>query len=176
MSLCKPHSMSLTFARSTSAIRFYTLRDIDRHPFVDLLSSEQRETIKVVGHVLPFRVNSYVVDELIEWSRVPDDPIFRLTFPQAAMLPSEARARMARALSRGDTSQIRAVADGIRRQLNRIHPGNSHTTFRRSTGRSCRAFSTSTPRHAWCFPRQARPAMRSARSAFAGRNSWECAT
>ena len=47
---------------------------------------------QVVGHVLPFRVNSYVVDELIDWSRVPDDPIFRLTFPQAEMLSAEMRA------------------------------------------------------------------------------------
>ena len=42
--------------------------------------------MRAVASVLPFRVNNYVVNELIDWSRVPDDPIFRLTFPQPEML------------------------------------------------------------------------------------------
>lgn len=34
----------------------------------------------VVSQVLPFKVSSYVVDELIDWGgRAPDDPIYRLT-------------------------------------------------------------------------------------------------
>jgi L-lysine 2,3-aminomutase len=36
--------------------------------------------------VLPFRVNDYVLDELIDWRDIPADPIFQLTFPQAEML------------------------------------------------------------------------------------------
>lgn len=41
----------------------------------------------VVSEVLPFRANQYVLDELIDWSRVPDDPIYRLVFPHRDMLP-----------------------------------------------------------------------------------------
>lgn len=102
-------------------IRFYTLRDIDRAPLADLLSPAQRETTKVVGHVLPFRVNNYVVDELIDWSAAPDDPIYRLTFPQAEMLASPDRARVASALARGDSGALRAVVEDVRRGLN-PHP------------------------------------------------------
>ena len=37
------------------------------------------------GTVLPMRANTYVVNELIDWSKVPDDPIFQLVFPQPGM-------------------------------------------------------------------------------------------
>ena len=50
------------------------------------LSSEQRAVLEALCAVLPFRVNSYVVEELIDWSNIPDDPIFQLTFPQPGML------------------------------------------------------------------------------------------
>lgn len=32
--------------------------------------------------VLPMRANNYVVEELIDWSNIPEDPIFQLVFPQ----------------------------------------------------------------------------------------------
>jgi hypothetical protein len=38
---------------------------------------------RVVSAVLPFKVSSYVVDELIDWDKAPDDPIYRLTFRTA---------------------------------------------------------------------------------------------
>jgi KamA family protein len=58
------------------------------------LSNEQRETIAVHSAVLPFRTNSYVLDELIDWSAVPDDPMYQLVFPQPGML-SRAHERQA---------------------------------------------------------------------------------
>ena len=36
--------------------------------------------------VLPMRTNNYVVTQLIDWSAVPDDPMFQLTFPQPGKL------------------------------------------------------------------------------------------
>jgi len=39
--------------------------------------------------VYPFRVNSHVAENLIDWSNIPDDPMFRLTFPQAGMLSAD---------------------------------------------------------------------------------------
>jgi KamA family protein len=75
----------------------------------------------VVGHVLPFRANSYIVEELIDWADVPDDPIFRLTFPQAGMVSARDHARMAAALETGVPGDARRAADQIRRRLN-PHP------------------------------------------------------
>jgi KamA family protein len=53
------------------------------------LPEEYLHDLRVVSSVLPAKVNQYVVDELIDWSAVPDDPIFRLTFPHRDMLPPD---------------------------------------------------------------------------------------
>jgi KamA family protein len=109
-----------------SSYRPYSVRDIDRSPLSDRLSAAQRRVVKVVGHVLPFRANNYVLDELIDWEQIPDDPIFQLTFPQEDMLAPETWARMARAVDEGSASEIRRVADGIRCELN-PHPDGQQT-------------------------------------------------
>src|SRR5262249_16356489 len=68
--------------------RAYTAKHLDALVQRAGLSDTERLAIRAVGMVLPFRTNTYVVDELIDWDAAPDDPIFRLVFPQAAMLPA----------------------------------------------------------------------------------------
>jgi KamA family protein len=58
------------------------------------LSSDYRRVLRALNAVFPFRVNRYVVDELIDWSQVPDDPIYQLTFPQPSMLSAQDLARV----------------------------------------------------------------------------------
>lgn len=53
------------------------------------LPAEYRKILKAVSMVLPFRANNYIVDELIDWNNIPEDPIFQLTFPQPEMLKKE---------------------------------------------------------------------------------------
>ncbi|MBS7326311.1 MAG: lysine 2,3-aminomutase [Thiopseudomonas sp.] len=78
--------------------------------------------MRVVANVLPFRVNQYVIDELIDWNNIPQDPIFQLTFPQRGMLAPEDYERMAEALKRdAERSEIQAIANDIREKLN-PHP------------------------------------------------------
>ena len=69
-------------------------RSLGRHQLTDIatrfrLPKEVTETIRLISQVLPFRVNEYVLSNLIDWDRMPDDPIFRLVFPQHGMLPDE---------------------------------------------------------------------------------------
>lgn len=66
--------------------KVYTQRDLDRIAPLAALPDDIRFAMQVVSTVLPFRVNQYVIDELIDWNKVPDDPIFQLTFPQRDML------------------------------------------------------------------------------------------
>ena len=66
--------------------RVFTPKDLDRIPQLARLSESQRLAMKAVASVLPFRVNEYVLDELIDWNDIPNDPIFQLTFPQQGML------------------------------------------------------------------------------------------
>src|SRR5690554_7509691 len=78
--------------------------------------------MKVVASVLPFRVNEYVINELINWDKVPNDPIYQLVFPQKGMLKDEHYEQMAQLHSEGaDKKDIQAAAKVIRHELN-PHP------------------------------------------------------
>lgn len=107
-------------------LRFYTLRDIDRPPLAQRLTPAQRDAIRVVGQVFPFRTNNYVVDELIDWDTVPGDPIFKLTFPQSGMLAPEDRMRLSSALGLEDRALAQRAVGEIRRALN-PHPSGQLT-------------------------------------------------
>ncbi|MFD9096947.1 KamA family radical SAM protein [Streptomyces collinus] len=75
--------------------------------------------LRVVSSVLPFKVNQYVVDELIDWSAAPDDPIFRLTFPHRDMLPPDVFDSMsALHLTAASPDVIRKAAREIHGRLN----------------------------------------------------------
>ncbi|MEJ2317443.1 MAG: lysine 2,3-aminomutase [Gammaproteobacteria bacterium] len=102
--------------------KVYTQRDLDRIAELAHLSEERRFEMRVVSSVLPFRVNAYVIEELIDWSKVPADPIFQLTFPQRDMLTPEMYDRMADAWRNGlDRKAIQALATEMRAELN-PHP------------------------------------------------------
>jgi KamA family protein len=103
--------------------RALTPRDLDELALRRLrLPAEQRLELRAVASVLPFRTNSYVVDELIDWSAAPDDPIFRLTFPQPDMLAAPDLATMVDLLRRDATrAEIQRAAHEIRMRLN-PHP------------------------------------------------------
>lgn len=66
--------------------RPYTLHNYKELPQISNLSPQDIEAIEVVGRVLPFKANSYVVEQLIDWNNIPNDPIFTLTFPRKEML------------------------------------------------------------------------------------------
>ena len=87
------------------------------------LSEAQRFDIEVVSHVFPFKTNNYVVEELIDWDNIPDDPMFVLTFPQRGMLRDEDFETMAKALRQrpDDSAHLLDVANRIREKLN-PHP------------------------------------------------------
>ena len=104
--------------------RAYTQRHLAELPELASLAAAQRFEIEVVANVLPFRVNRYVAEQLIDWSRVPDDPLFRLVFPQREMLDPEDFAAMADLLrKRSSAVEISALANRIRAGLN-PHPAD----------------------------------------------------
>ena len=104
--------------------KVYTQRDLDRIEPLVRLSDEQRFEMKVVSTVLPFRVNQYVIDELIDWRNIPADPIFQLTFPQRGMLKPEHFDRVATLIRDGaDKVELDAAVNEIRLELN-PHPAD----------------------------------------------------
>lgn len=73
----------------------------------------------MVGSVLPFKTNNYVVENLIDWKKVPDDPIFTLTFPRKNMLREHHYIIIKNVISNGASkSEIKEAANKIRLELN----------------------------------------------------------
>jgi KamA family protein len=117
-----PSRLSPEAGFQSRQFRVFTQRDLERIPQLRRLSPETRFEMRVVSSVLPFRVNAYVTEELIDWSRAPDDPIYQLTFPQRGMLEPGMYERMADALRRDlPQDRLRALADELRTELN-PHP------------------------------------------------------
>lgn len=102
--------------------RVFNENRLDAIPQIQSMSPERRFEMKVIASVLPFRVNEYVINELIDWSNIPNDPIFQLTFPQRGMLLDEDFDAMAE-LHRRDAPrpEIQALAREIQARLN-PHP------------------------------------------------------
>lgn len=108
-------------------MKFYGLKDLDTIPQLKVLSKEERFATKVVSNVLPFRTNNYVVERLINWDNVPDDPMFQLTFMQKDMLSQDQFDRMASVLKKDcSAEEIKKTAEEIRHELN-PHPSAQMT-------------------------------------------------
>lgn len=90
------------------------------------MSEEDREAIRVVGQVLPFKSNNYVVEELIDWSNVPNDPIFTLTFPRKEMLSKKHYSAVKRLLDENDEAGLKKKVFDIRMKLNPNPAGQEH--------------------------------------------------
>ncbi len=103
-------------------LKFYDIRHIDQLPQLQSLSATERFAMKVVANVLPFRTNNYVIEELIDWSKVPHDPMYQLTFMQKEMLQPIHYEQMANVLRKTTSrAEIQQCANNIRLQLN-PHP------------------------------------------------------
>lgn len=118
-----PTTLPLVRARPAAGLyRAYTRKDLDRIPQLRSLSQLERAAMRAVAWVLPFRVNAYVIEQLIDWSRVPDDPIFQLTFPQPGMLrPGDFRRMFGLVRSGAPARELESAAREIRATLN-PHP------------------------------------------------------
>jgi KamA family protein len=100
----------------------YTINNFKTIPQISKLTDEQIHAIEIVGTVLPFKTNNYVIDNLIDWSNIPEDPMFVLTFPQKGMLIPEHYNRIESLVNSGASKdEIKKAVDAIRLQLN-PHP------------------------------------------------------
>ena len=104
------------------SLKSYTLANFRDLPQIQKLSEQTQFEMEVVGNVLPFKANNYVVEQLIDWDNIPNDPMYVLTFPQRGMLRPEHFAKMETTLKNSsDKKEIAEVANEIRLQLN-PHP------------------------------------------------------
>jgi len=100
----------------------YTLRNIREISQLGDFSQEALLQMEVVGSVLPFKTNNYIVDELIDWKNYREDPIFCLNFPQKEMLNPEHFDAVAKYIQAGaDRAKVSRAANLVRFELN-PHP------------------------------------------------------
>jgi KamA family protein len=110
---------AITSGAPDSRYKSYSLYNLDQLAQIQRFSPEQKFAIQVVAQVLPFKTNNYVVEELIDWDNIPQDPIFILNFPQREMLKPQHFEEMAWLVQRGASKRdIQSLANRIRFDLN----------------------------------------------------------
>ncbi len=133
----------------------YNQRQMGKIKQLQQLSASQRFEMGVVAHVLPFRVNNYVLDELIDWAAVPDDPMFRLVFPQKAMLKPEQFAQIAD-LIRSDaaSAELKQTIGAVRAAMNPHPAGQMQLNVPRMEGDTLRGLQHKYDQTVLFFPSQ----------------------
>jgi len=111
---------------ASSRFEVFTVRNIESIPQWSKLDAGLRHGIRIAAQVFPFRVNRYVLDSLIDWQNVPDDPLFRLVFPMPEMLHPEDFRAVEDAFARGDRRELARVVGRIRQKMN-PHPAGQMT-------------------------------------------------
>ncbi|MFC4536828.1 KamA family radical SAM protein [Sphaerisporangium dianthi] len=146
--------MTLT-QTGTRGFRAYTAKHLDDLLRRAHLDAETRLRVRAVAAVLPFRTNPYVVDELIDWSDIPDDPIYRLVFPQEDMLPAGDVSRIA-GLLRADAprEELQAAVRAVRVRLNPHPAGQMDLNMPKIGGEPAPGMQHKYPETVLFFPKQ----------------------
>ena len=111
-----------TYLENQTKYKAFSINNINEIPQLQKLSEQELFEIEVVSQVLPFKSNSYVINELIDWDNIPNDPLYILTIPQKDMLIPKHFDEIAKLLKSGaDKKTITKAANSIRMQLN-PHP------------------------------------------------------
>lgn len=107
--------------------RAYGLGNYRNIPQISRLSRDELQAIEVVGRVLPFKTNNYVVEELVDWERVATDPIFTLNFPRCDMLVRKHYSAINKLLEKqADSGELMAAINAVRLELNPNPAGQEH--------------------------------------------------
>lgn len=105
----------------------FNFRRFRKTPYFGQLDAHFQKSLEVVSKVLPFRVNEYVLKNLIDWDNVPADPIFQLVFPQKGMLHPDDYSLIETLLRKGASeSQVATAVHQIHLRLN-PHPAGQST-------------------------------------------------
>jgi len=141
----------------TARYKGFNYQRFKKTPYFEKLDPHFQHGLEVVSGVLPFRVNEYVLENLIDWDNVPADPIFQLTFPQKGML-SDSDYSLLNNLIRKDAPQEKIVEaiHQIHLRLNPHPAGQATHNFPKLNGRELDGVQHKYTETVLFFPRQAR--------------------
>ncbi len=111
----------------------YTSNNFHKIKYMQNLSPGRLRKMEAVAKVLPFRTNNYIVDNLINWDNIPDDPIFQLTFPQPEMLNDTDLQRILE-LMQEDQSRLNEEVRRIQMEMNPQPAGQLELNIPRAEG------------------------------------------
>ena len=114
-------SAQISLERASAAPRYRALglEEALARPELARLGPEQKAEMRLVARVLPFRVSEHALEALIDWQRIPQDPLFRLLFPRRELLPpAEFEALAALERSGADERRMAAHVTALRARLN----------------------------------------------------------
>ena len=135
--------------------RAYSAKHLDDLVARAGLDPAERLAVRAVATVLPFRTNEYVVESLIDWAAAPDDPIYRLVFPQADMLSAADIGPIADLLARdAPQREIQAAAHAVRLRLNPHPAGQLALNIPQVTDEPLPGVQHKYPETVLVFPRQ----------------------
>jgi hypothetical protein len=165
----------LQAVETTERYRAVGARQVLQDERFQALSAEVRRGVEVLSHVLPFRTNQYVVDELVDWERSRTIRSSSSPFPSAGCSSDVDYGRMGELLGGGAAPDVvdAAVRDPDRPESASGGSEDSQRAASSAAGPS-RGCSTSTARRSSSSRRRARPATPTAPTASAGRSSSAC--
>ncbi|WP_190236204.1 KamA family radical SAM protein [Allorhizobium terrae] len=111
-------TLPIKSAGDAGKIIYYANHRLDHVPQLERLAPELVAGIRLAALVFPFKVNSYVLEHLIDWDNAENDPMFRLVFPHPDMLLPDDLAILTRLQNSGDDDAIAAEVLRIRNSMN----------------------------------------------------------
>lgn len=95
----------------------YNIHNFREIPQISQLSFEEQQEIDIVGQVFPFKTNSFIVNELINWKNFKDDPMFLLNFPQREMLEEKDYESVKRLVQDGESKKLYLFIQSIHKKI-----------------------------------------------------------
>lgn len=111
----------------TPKYKSYNISTLETIPYLQRIDKDIVEDIRIVSEIYPFKTNNYVLDNLIDWEKGVDDPIFRLNFPHRGMLTEDNYEKLKWGRKHLPKSEFADLVDQIRLTLN-PHPAGQ-TSF-----------------------------------------------
>lgn len=101
--------------------RSINIQEFEKTKYYKKLSKDYQEDLILLSCIFPFKVNTYILDKLIDWDNWDIDPIFRLVFPNRNMLNDRQFQKLKDAYHQNNADTLKKIVLNIWYQLN-PHP------------------------------------------------------
>lgn len=95
----------------------YNSESFKKSRYFCLLSEQYQKEFNILTKILHFKVNNYVLDNLISWDDLENCPIYKLCFPQKGMVLDEDYRRLENRIAHSGSDGISLAALYARRKL-----------------------------------------------------------